>query len=179
MALQFPFDYKRLNRKPIDESEVFESLEAFENYLATGPAYEGQICAVKNDTEYPDLYRVNKNKTSNIYTYSPILSSNLINLTVEQLNDINTINNNSFMAFNVSNITIEGIGQNVWATGIWMVEDSNDRHTQELNVYYINSDYVQEKFIRSRININTWSAWKKTIYKNSFVVSGQTLTINL
>lgn len=70
MALQFPFQYTRLNRLPIDASNVFANLGEFQAYLASGPAYAGQIVAVRNATNVPDLYRINEN-----FTYSPISAS--------------------------------------------------------------------------------------------------------
>ena len=60
MSLQFPHQYNRLNREPIDESELFNSIAEFEEYLLNGPAYSGQIVAVRNGTNEPDIYKINE-----------------------------------------------------------------------------------------------------------------------
>jgi len=62
-GLPFPFQYRRVNPQPIDESDVFANLAAFQTYLTGGTAYAGQICAVHNGTNTPDLYRVNVDLT--------------------------------------------------------------------------------------------------------------------
>ena len=63
MSIQFPFQYKRVNREPIDESAVFESIAAFEAYLLDGPAYPGQVVAVRNGTNEPDIYKINEDSS--------------------------------------------------------------------------------------------------------------------
>jgi hypothetical protein len=62
-SIQFPFQYARLNRTPIDESYVFANMAAFTTYLASGPAYAGQIVAVRNATNEPQLFRINEDFT--------------------------------------------------------------------------------------------------------------------
>ena len=64
--LNFPFQYKRLNRESVDDSSVFNSLVEFEVYLKDGPAYAGQLVAVRNGFKTPDLYIVNED-----FSYSP------------------------------------------------------------------------------------------------------------
>ena len=53
-----PFRMQRVNRTPLDASERFDTLQAFETYLANGPAYSGQRCIVLNGANEPDVYRV-------------------------------------------------------------------------------------------------------------------------
>jgi len=66
-TLQQSFQYQRLNRTPLDVHEVFANLAALQSYLSTGPAYAGQVVAVRNGTNTPDLYRINEN-----YSYTAI-----------------------------------------------------------------------------------------------------------
>jgi hypothetical protein len=66
-AIPFAAQFGRLNRQPLDASEVFQNLPAFQTYLATGPAYPGQVVAVLNGTNEPDLFRINED-----FTYDPV-----------------------------------------------------------------------------------------------------------
>ena len=56
-GIQFAAQYTRLNRKPIDDSTVFESLNNLDTYAAVGAAYAGQIVAVKVSAGVMDLYK--------------------------------------------------------------------------------------------------------------------------
>lgn len=65
--VQWPFGFARLNRSPLDASMVFDTMAAFNTYRTSGPAYAGQIVAVRNGTNSPDIFRINED-----YSYSPI-----------------------------------------------------------------------------------------------------------
>ena len=67
MSISFPSKFRRLNRTPLDDSTVFNTLVDFEMYLSNGAAYAGQLVAVRNATNIPDVYRVNED-----YSYSPL-----------------------------------------------------------------------------------------------------------
>jgi len=59
----FPAIFQRLNPYPLDISQKFDNLSAFETYLTSGVAYPGQIVGVENATNVPDAYIVNKDLT--------------------------------------------------------------------------------------------------------------------
>jgi len=59
----FPAVFQRLNPEPLEMSEKFDSLSAFETYLTSGVAYPCQVVGVKNATNVPDVYVVNKDLT--------------------------------------------------------------------------------------------------------------------
>ena len=62
-TLQWPFEFQRLNRAPLDAASVFANMAALNTYLASGARYAGQIVAVRNATNTPDIYQVNENFT--------------------------------------------------------------------------------------------------------------------
>ena len=66
-SINFAFDYQRLSRSPLDNSSVFPDMAAFENYLLTGPAYAGQILAVRNLTNIPSVFRINEDFTYDLF----------------------------------------------------------------------------------------------------------------
>lgn len=70
MAMNIPwgFGFQRITSDPLDPSYVFDTLAEFQTYLTGGTAYAGQIVAVRNGTNVPDIYIVNNDKTS----YSPL-----------------------------------------------------------------------------------------------------------
>lgn len=98
MALQFPFSYTRLNRSPIDASDVFANLSEFQAYLANGPAYAGQIVAVRNATNVPDLYRINENlsysSVSASLKYAVTITGNGVNRSFNIDHNLNTLDVN-------------------------------------------------------------------------------------
>lgn len=65
--VNWPFSFARLNRVPLDASFVFPTMAAFNTYRTSGPAYAGQLVAVRNGTNTPDVFRINED-----YTYSAI-----------------------------------------------------------------------------------------------------------
>lgn len=67
MNIQWGFGFQRLNPDPLDPSYVFDTLADFQAYLAGTTAYAGQIVAVKNATNVPNVYLINED-----LSYSPI-----------------------------------------------------------------------------------------------------------
>ena len=58
MAISFITQFNRLDRKPLDMTDVFDSYSEFENYLHNGPAYLGQIVSVKDENFNIKVYKV-------------------------------------------------------------------------------------------------------------------------
>lgn len=61
MAMNIPwsFGFQRMEPDPLDPSLVFDTLADFQTYLTGGTAYAGQVVAVRNGTNVPDVYVVN------------------------------------------------------------------------------------------------------------------------
>jgi len=64
MAVSFPSSFNRLNRAPLDVTDVFATFTDLEMYLSNGPAYAGQIVAVRSSvSNTPIPYIVNEDFT--------------------------------------------------------------------------------------------------------------------
>ena len=61
--LAWSFSLLRVTPEPLDTSFVFEDMAAFTAYLAGPTAYAGQIVAVKNATNVPDVYLIHEDRT--------------------------------------------------------------------------------------------------------------------
>jgi hypothetical protein len=61
--LAWSFSLLRVTPEPLDTSFVFEDMAAFTTYLAGPTAYAGQIVAVKNATNTPDVYLIYEDRT--------------------------------------------------------------------------------------------------------------------
>ena len=59
--------FKRLFRGNLDPDMVFNSMALFEAYIATGPAFVGQILSVRTDENEPLVFVINED-----FTFSPI-----------------------------------------------------------------------------------------------------------
>lgn len=65
MGLNMPFEYTRLNPKPMDDSILFADITDLDTYLSSGgTAYAGQVVSVRNGTNKPDVYVINEDLTS-------------------------------------------------------------------------------------------------------------------
>ena len=62
-SVGFPAMLERLTPRPIERSQVQESYTKFLAYLTAGTAFPGQVVAVRNETNVPDLYLVNEDLT--------------------------------------------------------------------------------------------------------------------
>lgn len=49
MATSMPLQYKRLYKGPLDEDQVFNSMELAMTYASSPTAYPGQVIGVKKD----------------------------------------------------------------------------------------------------------------------------------
>ena len=67
MSIGFPSAFKRLNDIPLDDSQVFNSLQEFEDYLQGGTVVVGLTHAVKTGENTPSFFIINEDKS-----YSPI-----------------------------------------------------------------------------------------------------------
>ena len=70
MGISFVTQFNRLERQPLDVYSVFDNHRDFEDYLATKPAFAGQIVAVVKGELKPDVYVIYKE--GDTYTFSPI-----------------------------------------------------------------------------------------------------------
>jgi len=61
--LAWSFSLLRVTPEPLDTSFVFEDMAAFTAYLASPTAYAGQIVAVRNGTNEPDVYLIYEDRT--------------------------------------------------------------------------------------------------------------------
>ena len=60
-VLSTPISYHRLNRNPLDDSEVFNNLRDLMDYCDTGARYDGQRVVVLNDNLKPVEYVIKNN----------------------------------------------------------------------------------------------------------------------
>jgi hypothetical protein len=61
--LAWSFSLLRVTPEPLDTSFVFEDMAAFTAYLASPTAYAGQIVAVRNGTNEPDVFLIYEDRT--------------------------------------------------------------------------------------------------------------------